>query len=183
MLENDFAIGPGMPESVGNRPRVGVSHCLLGEPVRHDGGHKLHSLIANILGPHVQWVYVCPEVELGLAVPREPLVLTGVPGAVRLIGKGSGKDYTGAMEEYCRRKALELRVVGLDGFIFKKSSPSCGVMGVNVYANVHSAEPNGTGRGFFSAKLMQVLPDLAIAEEDDLNTREAVHEFLRRLRL
>lgn len=172
-----------MPESARNRPRVGVSHCLLGEPVRYDGGHKLHSVIADFMSPHVQWIHVCPEVELGLAVPREPLVLTGGSGPTRLIGKGSGKDYTGAMEEYCRRKVLELKAIGLDGFIFKKSSPSCGVMGVNVYANIFSAEPNGKGSGFFSAKLMQVLPNLPIAEEDELNTREAVHEFLRRLRL
>ena len=183
MLENVLAIGPGMPESARNKPRVGISHCLLGEPVRYDGGHKLHPLIANILCPHVHWAPVCPEVELGLTVPREPLVLTGGSGPTRLIGKDSGKDYTGAMEEYCRSKILELKAIGLDGFIFKKSSPSCGVNGVNVYANIFSAEPNGKGRGFFSAKLMQTLPNLPIAEEDDLNSREAVHEFLRRLRL
>ena len=171
-----------MPESAKNKPRVGISHCLLGEPVRYDGGHKRHSLIVNVLGPHVQWVKVCPEVEMGLAVPRESMILTGDSESIKLIGKDSGKDYTSGMEEFCRRKTRELKSIGLDGFIFKKSSPSCGVMSVNVHAGLFSEEHNEKRSGFFSAKLIQVLPNLPIAEEDELISREAIAEFMRRLR-
>ena len=138
-----------MPGPAKHKPRVGVSHCLLGEPVRYDGGHKLHFLIDKLLGPHVQWLPVCPEVEMGLAVPREPLVLTVDAGSRKLIGKDSGKDYTGEMVEYCHRKTLELKAMGLDGFIFKQSSPSCGLTGVKVYPGGFSEGFNENGSGFF----------------------------------
>lgn len=172
-----------MPKAGLHKPRVGISLCLLGEPVRFDGGHKRHSGIVNVLSPLVQWVPVCPEVELGLAVPREPLTLIGDSGASKLIGKDSGKDYTLEMSEYCREKALELKAAGLDGFVFKKSSPSCGVEGVKVYANLSSEVSAGKAAGFFAAIIRQTLPHLPLAEEDELDSPEAVDEFIRRMRV
>ncbi len=171
-----------MPKPGLHKPRVAISHCLLGEPVRYDGGHKLHLEIVNLLSARVQWVPVCPEVELGLAVPREPLILTGDSGSRKLMGKDSGKDYTREMTEYCHVKALELKAEGLDGFILKKSSPSCGAQGVKVFANISSEELVGKGAGFFAAMIQQILPNLPIVEEEDLDSPEAINDFIRRMR-
>ena len=166
-----------------HKPRVGISLCLLGEPVRYDGGHKRHSGIINFLSPRVQLVPVCPEVELGLTVPREPLILIDDSGARKLIGKDSGKDYTLAMTEYCREKVQELKAARLNGFVFKNSSPSCGVEGVKVYANLTSEAPVGYAAGFFAAIISQTFPNLPLAEEDELDSPEAVDQFLRRMRV
>ncbi|HVW33067.1 MAG TPA: DUF523 domain-containing protein, partial [Acidimicrobiia bacterium] len=60
--------------------RIGISSCLLGEEVRFDGGHKRDSFLVDRLGPHVEWVPVCPEVEVGLPTPRPALRLVGGAG-------------------------------------------------------------------------------------------------------
>ncbi len=98
------------------------------------------------------------------------------------MGKDSAKDYTREMDEYCRVKVRELKAAGLDGFVFKKSSPSCGVEGVKVYAFVSSEEPVGMGSGFFAEIIRQNLPNLPLAEEDDLDSPEAIDDFLRIIR-
>ncbi|HEU4431459.1 MAG TPA: DUF523 domain-containing protein, partial [Myxococcota bacterium] len=56
-------------------PRVGISSCLLGNAVRWDGGHKRDRVVVDLLAPVVEWVPVCPELELGMGVPREPVHL------------------------------------------------------------------------------------------------------------
>lgn len=89
-----------------DRIRLGVSACLLGESVRYDGGHKRNAFLVDVLGPFVEWVPVCPEVELGLGVPRDTLRLTGDPGAPRLVVERTGKDITRAMERWRRLPAL-----------------------------------------------------------------------------
>ena len=65
--------------SVTRRIRIGISSCILGEKVRFDGGHKLDRFLANVFGKYVEWVTVCPEVEIGMGVPRP---------SVRLVQKG-----------------------------------------------------------------------------------------------
>src|SRR5437667_7437621 len=84
--------------------RLGVSACLLGQEVRWDGGHKRDPFLTELLGRHVEWVPVCPEVELGLGVPREPIRLEGDPEHPRLIAPGSGRDLTEAMAGFARRR-------------------------------------------------------------------------------
>src|SRR5437763_17149948 len=61
--------------AVTDRPRVGISACLLGERVRYDGGDRRHAWLVDELGPRVEWVPVCPEVEAGFGTPREPMAL------------------------------------------------------------------------------------------------------------
>ena len=61
--------------------RLGISACLLGERVRFDGGHKRDPFLVETLGPFVEWVPVCPEIESGMAAPRESLrLLRQAPG-------------------------------------------------------------------------------------------------------
>ena len=82
-----------------SRPRVGISRCLLGENVRYDGGHKRDARLIEAFGAHVEWVPVCPEVEVGMGTPREPIQLVadqaGAPSGrarVRLTGVSSSVD-------------------------------------------------------------------------------------------
>src|SRR2546426_6860217 len=89
-------------------PCVGISQCLLGDKVRYDGGHKCDSFLIETLGRHVEWVPVCPEVELGLGTPREPMRLVGGPQAPRLITVTTGGDHTDAMNRFARRRVREL---------------------------------------------------------------------------
>ena len=103
--------------------RLGISTCLLGEQVRYDGGHKLDRFLVQTLGRYVEWVPVCPEVEIGLPIPRETMRLVGDPEAPRLVAIKSGEDYTDRMQIWAQERLDELAKVNLHGFVFKKDSP------------------------------------------------------------
>jgi uncharacterized protein YbbK (DUF523 family) len=90
------------------RLRIGISSCLLGDQVRFDGGHKRDSVLLETLDPYVEWVRVCPEVELGLGVPREPVRLVSVAGETRMIAAQTRIDHTGPMREYAVRRVSEI---------------------------------------------------------------------------
>src|SRR5437879_12398881 len=88
--------------------RLGSSACLLGHEVRYDGGHKRDPFLAETLGRFVEWVAVCPEMELGLGVPREPIRLEGNPAAPRLVALNSRRDLTRAMTPLARARPEQL---------------------------------------------------------------------------
>src|SRR5882762_6974511 len=113
--------------------RLGVSSCLLGEEVRFDGGHKRDRFLTDLLGRYVEWVPVCPEVEVGMGVPREALRLVGTPASPRMIGLRSGDDYTARMRRFATERVRALAALDLGGYVFKKDSPSCGIERVRVY--------------------------------------------------
>ena len=88
-----------------DRPiRLGISSCLLGHEVRYDGGHRSNQNILEAFGPVVEWVPVCPEVEIGLGIPRPPIRLEGTPGSPRLILPSTGSDLTERMDAFAREK-------------------------------------------------------------------------------
>jgi uncharacterized protein YbbK (DUF523 family) len=149
------------------RPRVGISACLAGEPVRWDGRDKRSALLLEALGREVEWIPVCPEVEAGMGVPREPIVLVGSPAAPRLVGVSSGADHTEAMRRWALRRIDELIALGLDGWISKAGSPSCGPTGVPVWT-VRGGEASANGAGLFVSALRERLPELPIADEEPL---------------
>jgi len=152
--------------------RVGISACLLGQAVRYDGGHKRNDFVTGLLARYVTFVPVCPEVELGLGTPREPVRLERAGKAVRLVEPGSGKDHTEAMRSLAERRVAELARMELSGFILKKDSPSCGMERVRLWGGT---APARTGRGAFAAVLMERLPLLPVEEEgrlSDLALRE-----------
>src|SRR5262245_43829842 len=96
-----------MPDNLG-RPRIGVSSCLLCERVRYDGGHKRDSFVTDLLGRYVDWVLVCPEVEIGLGVPRESLHLSDPGDGIHLTVTNTGEDLTARMSRFSERKLKEL---------------------------------------------------------------------------
>ncbi|WP_242396042.1 DUF523 domain-containing protein [Anaeromyxobacter oryzisoli] len=162
------------------RPRVGVSACLLGAKVRYDGGDRRDAIVVEALGRLFEWVPVCPEVEVGMAVPREPIRLVGSPGAPRLVGERSGRDHTVAMRAYAERRVAALAAEGLAGYVTKASSPSCGLEGVRVWPDA-GGPPRLEGVGAFVAELRARLPLLPVEEEGRLADPAVRARFVERI--
>ena len=101
--------------------RLGISRCLLGDEVRFDGGHKRDSFLTDVLGPYVEWVPVCPEVEAGLGTPREAMRLVGDSQEPRLVTIKSGTDHTRAVERMSETRIKELEELNLSGYVFKNT--------------------------------------------------------------
>jgi FdhD protein len=164
---------------VRDRPRIGVSACLLGERVRYDAGHKRDAWLVDVLGPQIEWVAVCPEVEAGLGAPREPIRLERTPeGGVALVTVDSRRDITQMMRRYSRERVEDIARADLDGYVLKADSPSCGPDGVPI---VSAAAAHETGRGLFADALMSRLPALAVADERRLSDPAARQAFLDRV--
>lgn len=162
------------------RPRIGISACLLGDEVRFDGGHKRDAFLVNVLGHHVEWVRVCPEVEVGMSTPRETLRLErGADGSVRMLTTRSRVDYTGAMQAWSRERLDRLASEDLSGYVLKKDSPSCGMERVKVYGT--GAVPRREGRGLFAEALMTRFPALPIEEEGRLSDPRLREHFIERV--
>jgi len=160
--------------------KVGVSACLLGQPVRYNGGHKHDRYITETLGAFFSFVPVCPEVECGMTVPREPMRLEGDPYNPRLVTNLSRIDLTGQMLKYCRAKLPLLEQEELRGFIFKRDSPSCGLCQVKVY-EYESIMPTQNGSGLFAAAMQRRFPLLPMEDEGRLNDQAIRESFLERL--
>jgi uncharacterized protein YbbK (DUF523 family) len=159
--------------------RLGVSACLLGDEVRYDGGHKRDAILTERLGPLVEWVKVCPEVEIGMGTPREPIRLTTDDGGIRLVTVTSGVDYTDRMEAYAVRRLNELAHEDLCGYVLKQDSPSCGMQGVTVHDATGRATRSGVGA--FAAALLARFPDLPVEEEGRLADAGRLEHFVERI--
>ncbi len=161
------------------RIKLGISSCLLGAHVRYDAGHKLDRFLADTLGKYVEWVPVCPEVEYGLPVPREPMRLAGDPEAPRLVTTHTGIDHTRGMRQWAEQKLEELAPLGLCGFVFKSKSPSSGMQGVKVYSP--SGRPGRKGRGIFAAAFIERFPLLPVEDEGRLHDPALRENFIERI--
>ncbi|HEY8924073.1 MAG TPA: DUF523 and DUF1722 domain-containing protein [Polyangia bacterium] len=167
-----------------SRIRIGVSACLLGSKVRFDGQHKRDSFLTDELGPLVEWVPVCPEVEVGMGVPREAvrLVASGRGEDVRMVGLTSGTDWTQRMNRFAAARVRALAGEELSGFVLKSKSPSCGMERVKVFADAESRSPaNARGAGLFAAALCAAFPHLPTEEEGRLQDARLRENFLERI--
>lgn len=163
-----------------NPVRIGISSCLLGDEVRFDGGHKRAASLIAALEPDVEWVRVCPEVELGMGVPREPVQIVGTGQGTRMIAVHTRIDHTDAMRDYAARRVRQLAAAELSGYILKAKSPSCGPYDVSIHH--HDGRIAATGTGLFAEALRAELPQLPVEDElrlEDPHTRAA---FLARVR-
>jgi uncharacterized protein YbgA (DUF1722 family) len=177
--------------------RLGISACLLGQNVRYDGGHKRNSFLMEILGQYVEWVDVCPEVDIGLGTPRPPIRLerrtpaaasTGNGGgdgqgesveSVRLVMPDTGDDLTARMTEYAARKVDALRSERLAGYVLKSGSPSCGMERVRLYD--HNGVPSRDGVGLYAEVLKRRWPHLPVEEEGRLHDPRLRENFITRI--
>jgi uncharacterized protein YbgA (DUF1722 family)/uncharacterized protein YbbK (DUF523 family) len=153
------------------RPRVGVSSCLLGEEVRFNGGHKRYRFLTDELGPYVDWVPYCPEVSIGLGTPREPIRLTADG---RLVNRSGTADHTEAMA------ALPLPDAGLDGYVFKAKSPSCGIRAIPRYG-ADGVAAGHDGRGLYADRVLTAFPLLTVEDEGRLNDAGLREAFCERI--
>lgn len=160
------------------RIRIGVSACLLGHEVRFDGSHKRDRFLTDVLGPHVQWVTVCPEVGSGMGIPRPTLRLVGQRDgdAPRLVTGKTGEDWTERVAAFSRDACDKLRGLDLCGFVLKSRSPTCGMERVKVYD--HNGIPHKQGVGVFAGILRQTHPGLPIEEEGRLRDPALREAFL-----
>lgn len=148
--------------------KIGISACLLGQPVRYDGGHKLDPFLADTLGRFVTFVPVCPETECGLGVPREVMRLVGDPASPRLVTSHTGVDLTDRMAQWAAQRVEELAKEDLCGFIFKSRSPSSGMERVKVYPETGGI-PVKRGVGLFARAFMERFPLLPVEDEGRLH--------------
>jgi uncharacterized protein YbgA (DUF1722 family)/uncharacterized protein YbbK (DUF523 family) len=168
-----------MADPATDRLRIGISSCLLGENVRWDGGHKRDRFLVDELGPFVEWVPVCPEVELGLGVPRPTLRLETRGSDVRMIVTRTDTDHTDAMRAFAARRVRALESEDLAGYVLKKDSPSCGLERVKVYGG--SGPAARTGRGLFADALVERFPHLPVEEEGRLGDARLRENFVVRI--
>jgi uncharacterized protein YbgA (DUF1722 family)/uncharacterized protein YbbK (DUF523 family) len=161
-----------------SRLRIGISACLLGQEVRFDGGHKRDRFLTDVLGAVVEWVPVCPEVELGLGTPRETLRLVRSEKGVRMITTRTGIDHTDGMNAWADRRLDELAGEDLCGYVLKKDSPSCGMERVKVFGA--AGMPERQGRGLFAAALLERFPCLPVEEEGRLSDPRLRENFIER---
>ena len=159
--------------------KIGISACLLGEKVRWNGVGARDPFLTDTLGRFVQWVPVCPEVECGLPVPRETLRLVGDVNAPRLVTSRTGIDHTERMQDWARQRLDRLEGQDLCGFIFKKDSPSSGLMRVKVYNE--KGMPEKKGVGLFARAFTERFPRVPAEEEGRLHDPRLRENFIERI--
>lgn len=172
------------------RISVAISSCLGGLAVRYDGKDKKDDAILRELTPFFRWISICPEVEIGMGIPREPIQLVQVEGEVRLRGVENERDWTERMTSYAESRAAWLAKVGVAGYVLKSRSPSCGVQTVPLYGAGEGATAASTDSpavlsrrdGLFAAMIRAKLPDLPVREETGLATRSERLAFLEQVR-
>jgi uncharacterized protein YbgA (DUF1722 family)/uncharacterized protein YbbK (DUF523 family) len=158
---------------------VGVSSCLLGQQVRFDGNHKHNKTITDALGQYWQYLPLCPEMAIGMGVPRRPIRLHGDETTPRAIGVSDPSvDVTQALTDYGQRKAQEL--THISGYIFKKGSPSCGMERVKVYKGKNDLLST-RGVGLYARQIMLAQPLLPVEEEGRLADEGLRENFVQRV--
>lgn len=159
--------------------RVGVSACLLGEPVRYDQGHKRFRFLTDRLARWVSFVPVCPEAESGMGIPRPTIRLEQHGDSVRVIAPDTGDDHTARLDAFAARRIGDLAAAPLDGYVFKSRSPSCGVFDVPVYRGGMPVRRDASGT--FAAAVRDRWPYLPVEEEGRLADPLLRGSFLERV--
>ncbi len=158
---------------------VGISSCVLGEKVRFDSGHKASAFVNKELSPYLEFVSVCPEVGIGLPVPRPTIRLISDQERVALVEtKDASKDYTDAMVDFAHHKVDELTQTNLCGYIVCAKSPSCGMERVKVYGNNHAEK---SGVGLYTQVMLERMPWLPVEEDGRLNDPVLKENFITRI--
>jgi uncharacterized protein YbgA (DUF1722 family)/uncharacterized protein YbbK (DUF523 family) len=159
--------------------KIGISACLTGKKVRYDGSHKHDHYITDTLGGYFDFIALCPEVEYGLPVPREPMRLTGASENPRLVTIHTGIDHTEGMKKWAKERLRELDKQELRGFIFKSRSPSSGMQRVKVYNE--KGVPQMSGIGIFAKAFINRFPLVPVTDEGRLNDPGLREAFIEKV--
>ena len=163
------------------RIKIGISSCLLGQRVRYDGGSKRHSYLVQKLGQYFELVAVCPEVGIGMPVPRPPIQLVKRGNEIRVLDvKTQSQDYTEALSQY--PDTCEVEIEKLSGYVLKSNSPSCGLYQVNVFTEDNNQTPVARdGVGMFTTNLRSQFPLLQMEEEARLSNTVLRRNFMLKI--
>lgn len=157
---------------------IGVSSCLLGNNVRWEGDHNANKIIINQIGRYFELYPICPEVEIGMGVPREPVNLEGDKDNPSMIAKYSRKEWTSEMKKYSREKIAQFNKERISGFILKSNSPSCGLAKIPIYGNI--GRPPKAGIGLFAKAIMRYNEFIPIVDEKPINDKNLRNLFIAR---
>lgn len=157
---------------------VGISTCLLGNEVRHDGGHKHSRYCTQVLSKHFDFRAICPELEAGLGVPRPAIHLREHPESMRLIETKGSADHTDAMQSFIT--GIMPSLGGLRGYILMAKSPSCGMERIKIH-NEDGQVIRRDGQGMFAEALLKTWPLMPVEEEGRLNDDTLRENFIERV--
>ena len=159
--------------------KVGISACLLGKNVRYNGGHKLEPLLVDTLGQYLEFIPICPEVEAGLGIPREPARLVGSSDSPRVKTLNTGTDLTDRMLKWTTNLLNRLEKENLCGFIFKSKSPSCQIEG-KVCNKKGAVVLNGVG--ILAHAFMERFPFIPVIDEVRFRDVRLREKFVQEVR-
>ncbi len=160
--------------------KIGISSCLLGDAVRYDGGHKLDQYLLDMFGQNVEWVAICPEVEAGLSVPREPMQLVTDGMRTRLVTAQTGRDLTDTLTHWIGIEMKRLEQEPVRGFVLKARSPCCGVYDTPLFSAAGVVV--GKRAGLFAQTVMNRFSVLPVEDEERLRDPRVREAFLVRVR-
>ena len=161
------------------KPKIAISACLMGLDVRFNGGHKESRLCSRTLTDYFDFIPVCPEVAIGLGVPRQPIRLVSGADQPEAVGTlDHNLNVTQPLANYGRDMAAQLG--DICGYIFMQNSPSCGLERVKVY-HTNGTRADSGGRGIYARAFCLLHPDLPVEEDGRLNDPVLRENFLTRV--
>jgi len=160
------------------KPIVVVSQCLEFEACRYNGA-VIPAKFIDRLKKHVHFLPICPEVEIGLGIPRDPVKLIEHNKELTLFQPATGRDLTASINRFSRSFLDSLKEV--DGFILKFASPSCGIKDAKVFLSPENPIAVRKGPGMFARAVLERFDGLAIEDEGRLNNFRIREHFLTKL--
>lgn len=161
-----------------SKPNVVISKCIEFDKCRYNG-QIISSDFIRKLKPHFNFITVCPEVEIGLGIPRYPIRIVLNNNKKELIQPETMKNFTKQMNDFANKYLIKLK--NIDGFILKSRSPSCGVRDVKIYPRSEKSAPIYRESGFFGGFVLSLYPNFAIEDEARLRNPAIREHFLRKL--
>lgn len=162
------------------RPIIAISSCILGQKVRYDAEIKQYPALVSFINQHFELLPICPEVEIGLSVPRPAvqLVADQGQGQPQMVGRDNPDiDVTAQMQQFCEQRPASLHYIC--GYIFKSRSPSCGISDVPLFnKNNHIIH---YGSGLFTQAICRHFPDLPIVNETELDSEQQRQQYLQQV--
>ena len=157
---------------------VVISRCIDFDSCRYNG-QVIRASLREELEPHIELQPICPELEIGLGVPRDPVRLVRSEDGPRMVQPKTGRDVTRSMEAFSRRF---LSGVGdADGFILKSRSPSCGIRNAKLFHSEAEGAGHSNGPGLFTGRVLERFPYAAVEDEGRLNDLRLRDHFLTKL--
>ena len=157
------------------RPIIYISKCLGFDHCRYDG-QTIESEFVDSLKPYVEFRPVCPEVEIGLGIPRKPIRIVEIDGQHRLYQPSTGRDCTAEMVAFV--EGFLSGITEVDGFLLKNRSPSCGWQDVKIYPGLDNVSRTLRGAGFYGGEVAKRFDGLPLEDEGRVRNFTLREHFL-----